>query len=80
MMKFIFLFTFAYIFGISQAYWTNCTGNIPGFDLFESPYCSGDRCRATRGDIFTGRFLFTTPGAYNELSIRATAFIFGIGT
>ena len=78
-MKFVFLLTFAYIFGLSQAFWADCPGSIPGFDLFESPQCSGDRCRATRGDTFNGKFLFHTAGVYNELRVRATAFIFGIG-
>ncbi|KAL7031650.1 hypothetical protein ACKWTF_007086 [Chironomus riparius] len=78
-MKFVFLLTFVCVFGVSQAFWTNCPGSVPGLDLFESPQCSGDRCRATRGEIFYGKFWFHTAGAYNELRSRATAFIFGIG-
>lgn len=77
-MKLILLLNFVYIFALTQAFWADCP-NIPGFDSFESPQCSGDRCRATRGDIFNGRFLFHTAGVYDELRIRATQFIFGIG-
>lgn len=77
-MKFVLLFTFACIFGLSQAYWANCP-NVPGLDLFESPNCSGDRCRAIRGETFYAWLLLTTPEVYEELRIVATAFIFGIG-
>jgi hypothetical protein len=77
-MKFIILLTFAYIFGLSQAFWSDCPGGLPGLDSFESPQCT-DRCRAVRGEIFTGHILFTTPAVYQQLLSRATAFIFGIG-
>ena len=78
-MKFVFLLGFACIFGISQAYWSNCPGGIPGFDTFESPQCSGDRCRAVRGEVFYVELSYYVSGAYEELRVRATALIFGVG-
>ncbi|XP_070499664.1 uncharacterized protein [Chironomus tepperi] len=78
--KFTIFVIFLTISCLAEAFWSDCPGsNVPGPDDIVSPNCSGDRCRAVRGESLIARIYATPQAVHHELIARVTAFVFGIG-
>jgi hypothetical protein len=80
MLKFLLLPFLLVNFANSQQFWSQCTHqpNIPTFHYIFAPRCT-DRCRVNRGDTVNPEAKMFFRDTHQELIIRATAFILGIG-
>jgi hypothetical protein len=75
------LAVFLLAFASANAFWSACTDRAGAIapNRVESAACSGSLCTIARGEELVADGFFTFAAAHNELTVRVTAYILGVG-